>query len=80
MKFFIVLLIVFANEPQPLVYKNTTFSFLEIETCNTFIESKKDYLNETINSQFKNKTIKKFEIACMSEQQFKELVTPQIGA
>lgn len=69
MKFFIVLVILLVGEENPRVMQYKYGDFLEIETCDKFIEEQKDYLKESIELQFPVETIQESVVMCMTQEE-----------
>ena len=69
MKFFIVLVILLVGEENPRVMQYKYGDFLEIETCDTFIEEQRDYLKESIELQFPVETIQESVVMCMTQKE-----------
>lgn len=73
MKFFIVLVILLVGEENPRVMQYKYGDFLEIETCDKFIEEQKDYLKESIELQFPVETIQESVVMCMTQEEIKRV-------
>lgn len=69
MKFFIVLVILLVGEENPRVMQYKYGNFLEIETCDKFIEEQKDYLKASIELQFPVETIQESVVTCMTQEE-----------
>ena len=69
MKFFIVLVILLVGEEDPRVMQYKYGDFLEIETCDTFIEQQADYLKTSIELQFPVETIQESVVMCMTQKE-----------
>lgn len=69
MKFFIVLVILLVGEENPRVMQYKYGDFLEIETCDKFIEEQRDYLKESIELQFPVETIQESVVMCMTQEE-----------
>ena len=69
MKFFIVLVILLVGEENPRVMKYKYGDFLEIETCDNFIEEQVDYLKASIELQFPVETIQESVVMCMTQKE-----------
>lgn len=69
MKFFIVLVILLVGEQDPRVMQYKYGDFLEIETCDTFIEEQRDYLKASIELQFPVETIQESVVMCMTQKE-----------
>lgn len=73
MKFFIVLVILLVGEENPRVMQYKYSDFLEIETCDKFIEEQKDYLKESIELQFPVETIQESVVMCMTQEEIEKV-------
>ena len=73
MKFFIVLVILLVGEKNPRVMQYKYSDFLEIETCDKFIEEQKDYLKESIELQFPVETIQESVVMCMTQEEIEKV-------
>ncbi len=73
MKFFIVLVILLVGEENPRVMQYKYGDFLEIETCDKFIEEQRDYLKESIELQFPVETIQESVVMCMTQEEIKRV-------
>lgn len=73
MKFFIVLVILLVGEENPRIMQYKYGDFLEIETCDKFIEEQKDYLKESIELQFPVETIQESVVMCMTQEEIKRV-------
>ena len=69
MKFFIVLVILLVGEEDPRVMQYKYGDFLEIETCDKFIEEQTDYLKASIELQFPVETIQERVVMCMTQKE-----------
>ena len=69
MKFFIVLVILLVGEENPRIMQYKYGDFLEIETCDKFIEEQRDYLKESIELQFPVETIQESVVMCMTQEE-----------
>ena len=57
MKFFIVLVILLHGEVSPKIFTYRFVEFMEIETCDLFLKTKKPELKESIENQFPVETL-----------------------
>ena len=73
MKFFLVLIILLHGEMSPKIFTYRFIDFKEVETCNSFLESKNLELKESIEYQFPVKTIHSSMIVCMTQQEINAL-------
>ena len=74
MKFFIVLIILLVGENSPNIYTFRYEAFSEIEQCNMYINTSKDYLKYQIERQFPRETIQESMVECMSPEKVKKLL------
>jgi hypothetical protein len=74
MKFFIVLVILFVGEENPMVMQYKYGDFLEIETCDSFIEEQADYLKASIELQFPVETIQESVVMCMTQKEIDRVI------
>jgi len=74
MKFFIVLIILLVGENSPNIYTFRYEAFSEIEQCNMYINTSKDYLKYQIERQFPRETIQESMVVCMSPQEVQKLL------
>ena len=68
MKFFIVLVILLHGEVSPKIFTYRFVEFMEIETCDLFLKTKKPELKESIENQFPVETIHSSMMVCMTAQ------------
>ena len=73
MKFFIVLVILLAGEENPRVMQYKYSDFLEIETCDLFLKTKKSQLKESVENQFPVETIHSSMMVCMTAQEINQI-------
>lgn len=74
MKFFIVLVILFVGETSPNLYTFKFETFSEIETCDMYINTSKDYLKAQIERQFPRPTIQESLVMCMSPEEIQKFL------
>jgi len=74
MKFFIVLVILLVGEENPIVMQYKYGDFLEIETCDNFIEEQVDYLKASIELQFPVETIQESVVMCMTQKEIDRVI------
>jgi hypothetical protein len=72
MKYVLILIIFFAGENNPTLYKYTYLDFIDENTCLLFKEKQGRLLEETIAQQFKNRDIKYQEMVCWSQEEWLE--------
>ena len=72
MKYVLILIIFFAGENNPTLYKYTYLDFIDENTCHVFVKAKRELLQQSINSQFVNKKIEYQEMTCWSEKEWLE--------
>jgi len=70
MKYVLILIIFFAGENNPTLYKYTYLDFIDENTCLLFKEKQGRLLEETIAQQFKNRDIKYQEMVCWSQEEW----------
>jgi hypothetical protein len=71
-KFVLVLIIFFAGENNPTLYKYTYLDFIDENTCLLFKEKQERLLKETITQQFKDRDIEYQETVCWSQEEWLE--------
>ncbi len=69
MKFFIVLVILLVGEESPRIMQYKYSDFLEIKTCDLYIENESNYLKATIEAQFPVETIQESVVMCMTQNE-----------
>lgn len=74
MKFFIVLIILLVGETSPRTYVFKFESFSEIETCDMYINTSKDYLKQQIERQFPPTIIQESMVVCMTKEEIQKLL------
>jgi len=79
MKFFIVLIILLVGEPSPKVFVYKYETFLEIETCDMYIQTSKESLKKSIERQFPVESIHSSAVVCMTEQEIDKLYQKKLG-
>ena len=73
MKFFIVLVILLHGEVSPKIFTYRFVEFMEIETCDLFLKTKKPELKESIENQFPVETIHSSMMVCMTTQEINQI-------
>ena len=73
MKFFIVLVILLHGEVSPKIFTYRFVEFMEIETCDLFLKTKKPELKESIENQFPVETIHSSMMVCMTQEEIDAL-------
>tara|TARA_Y100001951_G_scaffold43552_1_gene34528 strand:+ start:1814 stop:2077 length:264 start_codon:yes stop_codon:yes gene_type:complete len=73
MKFLITLIIFFNGEISPKIYTYQLLDFTDYKTCEIFINTKQDFLRETIQGQFPTKTIKSSAVTCLTPEEVNNL-------
>ena len=73
MKFFIVLVILLHGEVSPKIFTYRFVEFMEIETCDLFLKTKKPELKESIENQFPVETIHSSMMVCMTQEEINAL-------
>ena len=73
MKFFIVLVILLHGEVSPKIFTYRFVEFMEIETCDLFLKTKKLELKESIENQFPVETIHSSMMVCMTAQEINQI-------
>ena len=73
MKFFIVLVILLHGEVSPKIFTYRFVEFMEIETCDLFLKTKKPELKESIENQFPVETIHSSMMVCMTAQEINQI-------
>ena len=73
MKFFIVLVILLHGEVSPKIFTYRFVEFMEIETCDLFLKTKKPELKESIENQFSVETIHSSMMVCMTAQEIDQI-------
>ena len=69
MKFFIVLVILLHGEVSPKIFTYRFVEFMEIETCDLFLKTKKLELKESVENQFPVETIHSSMMVCMTQEE-----------
>ena len=69
MKFFVVLVILLHGEVSPKIFTYRFVEFMEIETCDLFLKTKKPELKESIENQFPVETIHSSMMVCMTQEE-----------
>ena len=73
MKFFIVLVILLHGEVSPKIFTYRFVEFMEIETCDLFLKTKKPELKESIENQFPIETIHSSMMVCMTAKEIDQI-------
>ena len=73
MKFFIVLVILLHGEVSPKIFTYRFVEFMEIETCDLFLKTKKPELKESVENQFPVETIHSSMMVCMTQEEIDTL-------
>ncbi len=73
MKFFIVLVILLHGEVSPKIFTYRFVEFIEIETCDLFLKTKKQQLKESVEYQFPVETIHSSMMVCMTPQEINQI-------
>lgn len=73
MKFFIVLVILLHGEVSPKIFTYRFVEFMEIETCDLFLKTKKQQLKESVENQFPVETIHSSMMVCMTQEEINAL-------
>ena len=73
MKFFIVLVILLHGEVSPKIFTYRFVEFMEIETCDLFLKTKKPELKESIENQFPVETIHSSMMVCMTAKEIDQI-------
>jgi hypothetical protein len=73
MKFFVVLVILLHGEVSPKLFTYRFVEFMEIETCDLFLKTKKPELKESIENQFPVETIHSSMMVCMTQEEINAL-------
>jgi hypothetical protein len=71
MKFLITLIIFFNGEISPKVYTYQFMDFTDYKTCEIFINTKQDFLKQSIEGQFPE-TINSTAMLCLTQEQITE--------
>jgi len=79
MKFLITLIIFFQGEISPKVYTYQFMDFTEYKICEVFINTKKDFLKQTIEGQFPADTVRTSMVTCMTPKEVAELKEYTMG-
>ena len=69
MKFFLVLVILLHGEVSPKLFTYRFVEFMEIETCDLFLKTKKLELKESVENQFPVETIHSSMMVCMTQEE-----------
>ena len=69
MKFFVVLVILLHGEVSPKIFTYRFVEFMEIETCDLFLKTKKLELKESVENQFPVETIHSSMMVCMTQEE-----------
>jgi hypothetical protein len=79
MKFLITLIIFFNGEISPKVYTYQFIDFAEYKTCEIFINTKQDFLKQSIEGQFPADTVSTSMVTCLTPQGVAELKEYTMG-
>ena len=83
MKYVLVLIMFFAGENTPHIYKYTAVDFIDEHTCVLFKDTKTELLEESVQRQFGHKGIEYMEMNCWSWEewlQYYESIIKREGA
>jgi len=73
--YILVLTILFQLDSSIHTYSFKSIEFRDIKSCNTFINEKAQFLNQTVYMQFsQNKQIKDYAIECMTAIEYDKYV------
>tara|TARA_B100001063_G_C16761564_1_gene556213 strand:+ start:293 stop:544 length:252 start_codon:yes stop_codon:yes gene_type:complete len=71
MEYIVILALSFVDNLDLEFYNYRSIKFNNLETCETFINSKKKYLNDTVQLQFNQKNkLKSYAISCWTSEEW----------
>jgi|TARA_R100001460_G_scaffold49156_2_gene87404 hypothetical protein len=71
MEYIVILALSFVDNLDLEFYNYRNVKFNNLETCETFVNSKKKYLNDTIQLQFNQKNrLKSYVISCWTSEEW----------
>jgi len=80
MKFVLVLIILLKTSATPDMYTWTSFNFIDLETCEAFLNAKIDYLNSSVQRQFnKDNNVAQFDYMCVSKDDYDQYIKQKLG-
>lgn len=79
MKYVLVLILFFAGDNTPKLYRYTYIDFIDDNTCQVFKQSKRELLEASVASQFSHKKIEYQEMACWSMEEWLEYYESQMN-